>query len=62
MQTMHQYNCSNYKVVTVTQYQPLNNDAELERALLQVQQHILEHSPSVSISSPMSQCILGLKK
>ena len=30
---LHQYKCSNYKVITVTQYQPLNNDAELERTV-----------------------------
>ena len=30
---MHQCKSYNYKGITVTQYQPLNNDAELDRTL-----------------------------
>ena len=43
----------NYKVITVTKYQPLNNDAELDRAVPYKHSNILEHSPTVSISSPI---------
>ena len=51
---MHQYRCSNYNVITVTEYQPLNNDVELDRALSPTTySNILEHSPTVSISSPI---------
>ena len=44
----------NYKVITVPKYQPLNNDAKLERAVHYKHSNILEHSPTVSISKPLN--------
>ena len=48
---MHQYQCYNCKVMTVTQYQPLSDDAELERAVPCKHSNILEHNPTVWMKS-----------